>query len=70
MQPLVLTIEGMSCGHCLRAVSQALGRLRGVSVGAVQLGRAELSYDESATDPGQVQAAVEAAGYRVVGTSQ
>ena len=30
MKPLVLHITGMSCGHCLNAVSSALGQLPGV----------------------------------------
>jgi copper chaperone CopZ len=64
MKDLTLHIEGMSCGHCLNAVNRALTSLPGVEVGAVRMGRAELRYDEGATDPARIEAAVADAGYR------
>jgi copper chaperone len=60
-----LHIEGMSCGHCVNAVSRALSVVPGVRVDAIQIGRADVSYDESTTDPSQLEAAVAEAGYRV-----
>jgi copper chaperone len=60
-----LHIEGMSCGHCLNAVNRALSVVPGVRVDAIQIGRADVSYDESTTDPSQLEAAVAEAGYRV-----
>ena len=64
MTPLTLHIEGMSCGHCLHAVQRALGELPGVEVESVRMGRADLRYDEGATDPSRIEAAVTEAGYR------
>lgn len=64
MHPLTLSIEGMSCHHCLNAVNKALGGLGGVTIRAVRIGRAELDYDESAIGPEAVAAAVTNAGYR------
>ena len=64
MQRLTLHIEGMSCGHCLNAVNQALTALSGVLVDSVRIGRAELRYDESIITPPRIEAAVEDAGYR------
>ena len=63
MRRLTLHIEGMSCGHCLNAVNGALATLPGVQVDSVRIGRAELSYDESATTPSRIEAAVADAGY-------
>ena len=40
-----LTIEGMTCGHCVRAVEDALRRTPGVEVDAVAIGSAELRVD-------------------------
>ena len=40
MSKLELEIEGMSCGHCVAAVSEALGELHGVSVENVRIGSA------------------------------
>ena len=63
MSPLVLSIDGMSCHHCLNSVNQALSQLRGVSLQSVRIGRAELTYDESVIQPEAIIAAVTGAGY-------
>jgi copper chaperone CopZ len=63
MARIVLHIEGMSCGHCLNAVSQALAGAPGVSVDSVRIGRAEVEYDERVTSAEAVAAAVAKAGY-------
>ena len=70
MKTLSLTIEGMSCGHCLNAVNRSLASLPGVVVQSVVLGRATVSYDPAAIDAGKISAAVEGAGYHVVGNSE
>jgi copper chaperone CopZ len=54
----------MSCGHCLNAVRQALSALPGVRIDTIHIGRADVSYDENATGPKQLEAAVAEAGYR------
>ena len=64
MARIVLHVEGMSCGHCLNAVSRALAESPGVTVESVRMGRAEVDYDERVTSPGAVAAAVAGAGYR------
>ena len=64
MRHLTLHIEGMSCGHCLNAVNQALARVPGVQVEGVRIGRAEVSYDGARVTPELLQAAVADAGYR------
>jgi copper chaperone len=64
MQRATLHIEGMSCGHCLNAVNRALGGLPGVTIESVQMGRAEVTYDERTTSPQALEAAVADAGYR------
>jgi copper chaperone CopZ len=64
MRHITLHIDGMSCGHCLNAVSQALGRLPGVEIESVRMGRAELRYDDAVTTPEAITSAVADAGYR------
>jgi len=64
MRQITLHIDGMSCGHCLNAVTQALGRLPGVEIESVRMGRAELRYDDSVITPEAITHAVTAAGYR------
>jgi copper chaperone CopZ len=64
MRRATLYIEGMSCGHCLNAVNQALRAVPGVTIDAVRIGRADVSYDESTTRPSDLESAVADAGYR------
>jgi copper chaperone len=68
VQHLTLHIEGMSCGHCLNAVSRALSELPGVEVESIRMGRADLRYDEQQLNPSCIEAAVADAGYRASGT--
>jgi copper chaperone len=63
MQKIELEIEGMSCEHCVAAVTEALDELPGVSVDAVRLGEARVSYDPNQVSPEQIALAVEDAGY-------
>jgi copper chaperone CopZ len=63
MDSLVLHINGMSCGHCLNAVSSALSRLPGITIRSVRIGRAEVDYDPAKVSPEAIAAAVNDAGY-------
>ena len=60
-----LTIDGMTCGHCVRAVESALGALDGVAVESVRTGEARVRYDDEAVARGALVRAVEAEGYAV-----
>ena len=64
MENLTLHIEGMSCGHCLNAVTKALSGLGGVEIDSVKIGRAELRFDPSRIDVARIAAAVSDEGYR------
>jgi copper chaperone len=64
MNTLKLTIDGMSCSHCLNRVQQALGKVEGVQLTSVQIGQATLQYDPARHDPEQIAEAVTRAGYR------
>lgn len=63
MTHLRLRIEGMSCGHCVRAVRQTLESFPGVVVGEVALGSAELDLDPSLLSLERILEALSAAGY-------
>jgi copper chaperone len=63
MERVTLTIDGMSCGHCVGRVQQALERLDGVDVETVGVGQAEVRIDEARQRLAAVVAALEAAGY-------
>ena len=63
MTKLELEIDGMSCGHCVAAVTEALGELPGVRVDDVRIGNAQVSYNPDRVSPEQIMLAVEDAGY-------
>ena len=63
MSKLELEIQGMSCGHCVAAVSEALGELEGVNVEAVRIGSASVEYEPDVVSADQIVLAVEDAGY-------
>jgi copper chaperone CopZ len=60
---LMLTIDGMSCGHCLNAVRAALDRLPGVTIEKVTIGSASVLYDPSKANPQGIIDAVNDEGY-------
>lgn len=62
MKDVVLKVEGMSCGHCVRAVDEALKGVAGATVRRVEIGSAELQL-EDAVPVGAVIDALADAGY-------
>lgn len=58
-----LHITGMSCGHCVRAVRDTLGKLEGVEVDDVQIGSAQVRYDADRVTVEQMAEALDAEGY-------
>jgi copper chaperone CopZ len=61
-----LTIEGMTCGHCVRAVENALASIPGVTRAHVTIGRAHVEADDSVPRETLVRA-IEDEDYRVTG---
>ncbi len=59
-----LQIKGMTCEHCVRAVTKALQGVAGVDKVAVDLGAGRARIDGSADDAALVKA-VEKQGYEV-----
>lgn len=62
-----ITVEGMTCGHCVGAVQEELTAIDGVHQVDVDLasGVVQISSDTPLTDE-QIRAAVDEAGYSVV----
>jgi copper chaperone len=63
MKQLKLEVSGMSCGHCVSAVRDALGAVPGVKVESVSVGSASVTFDESKTNVGELVDAIADAGY-------
>ncbi len=60
----VFEVQGMSCGHCVRAVTQAVQKLDGQARVEVDLARGRVTVDTGAAREAVAQA-IESEGYRV-----
>lgn len=63
MEKLHLTIEGMTCEHCVRAVDMRLRATPGVEVEHVAIGSADVRYDPDMTNVDQLSEAIADEGY-------
>ncbi len=61
-----LSIEGMSCGHCVMHVKNALADVAGVESAEVDLASKKAVVSGAALDDETLKAAVAEAGYEVV----
>lgn len=63
-----LKVDGMSCEHCVRNVTEALEELDGVKKAKVNLkkGLAKLKYDPDKVTGDDLIKAVESAGYEAL----
>jgi copper chaperone len=59
------TVEGMTCQHCVNAVTGEVGRLPGVTSVAVDLNEGTVTVTGEPIDDSSVRVAVDEAGYRV-----
>lgn len=60
---LKIVIEGMHCGGCVTRVTNALAKVDGVEVKKVEVGVAEVVYDEAKVQPAEVTSAVNRIGF-------
>jgi copper chaperone CopZ len=65
VKQLTIHISGMTCDHCVGAVTRALQQLEGVGIRNVAIGSASVTYDPSRTSPDRITLAIEEAGYEV-----
>jgi len=61
-----VSISGMSCGHCVRAVFTSLTGVAGIDRAEVSIGRAVIEHAGNVS-PEEIRAAVAQAGYEVTG---
>ncbi|WP_434442955.1 heavy-metal-associated domain-containing protein [Lentzea sp. E54] len=68
MSESVYTVTGMTCGHCVSAVTEEVGRIDGVSGVAVDLPTGRVTITSTAPVAlDDVRAAVAEAGYELAG---
>lgn len=68
MAETTYTVTGMTCDHCVRAVTEEIGAIAGVTGVRVDLPAGKVTV-ESTTDLGidDVRGAIEEAGYELTG---
>jgi len=68
MNHVVLNVEGMSCSHCVKAVTDAVMALNGVDRVDVSLEKktAAVEYDAEKVSLESIKKAIEEEGYEVV----
>ena len=60
---LTLSIEGMHCGGCVRRVTTALEGVKGVELGSVAVGSAQMTFDPNRVSVEEIAAAVDRIGF-------
>ena len=65
MKNEIIKIEGMSCNHCVMAVKDELSNLD-LNVKNVEIGKAEIEYDENKVNRKEIEDAIDEAGYKVM----
>ena len=69
MTTATYTVTGMTCGHCVSAVTEEVSQVAGVTAVAVDLDSGGLTVtSEAPVEESAVRAAVEEAGYEVAGS--
>lgn len=63
-----LTVEGMSCGHCVSSVEGSVGELKGISLVKVNLdaGKVDVEFDPALVSLDQIKEAIDEQGFDVV----
>jgi len=63
-----IRIKGMSCGHCVAAVTKVLGAIEGIAEIKVDLARGEATFrEEKPVDRALIRERIAEAGYEVDG---
>ncbi len=70
MKEEALSIQGMSCNHCVMALRKEFTKIPGLEIESVEVGRALIRYDDADVKPSRVKGAVEEAGFILESTTQ
>ena len=67
MENVTLNVQGMSCGHCVKAIEGSVGKLEGVNEVKVNLNAAqvEVSFNESQVSVETIKETIDDQGYDV-----
>lgn len=69
MEQAVLKVDGMSCNHCVNAVTKAVSALGGIEDVSVDLGEKTVAvkFDPAKSTLEAIKAAIDGQGFEVVG---
>lgn len=62
MKEMTISIEGMTCAHCIKRVTEALKKA-GVEEAQVKIGEARIVFDENKTNLQKIEEELKEAGY-------
>lgn len=67
MEKVTLNVQGMSCGHCVKAVEGSVGELKGVANVKVDLenGKVDVEYNASEVTLDVIKETIDDQGYDV-----
>ncbi|AWE07240.1 copper resistance protein CopZ [Lysinibacillus sp. 2017] len=67
MQNVTLNVQGMSCGHCVKAVESGVNELQGINEVSVNLEDAKVTvaFNEAQVSVEAIKEAIEEQGYDV-----
>ncbi|MBI0577146.1 copper chaperone CopZ [Neobacillus cucumis] len=68
MENITLSVKGMSCGHCVKAVEGSVGELQGVKQVKVHLdnGTVDVEFDQNVINLSKIKETIDDQGYDVV----
>ena len=70
MERITLKIDGMTCGHCVGAVTRALKGMQGVNLEQASIGSATVSYDPAVTSEARISETIADEGYSVAAATR
>lgn len=59
-------VTGMTCGHCVSAVTEEVSKIEGVTSVSVDLGSGTVTVEGTTPSNDQIREAIEEAGYELV----
>lgn len=65
MQTVTLAVQGMSCGHCVKAVEGAVSGVGALAIVDLATKSVTVDYDETAVTLAAIKEAIEEQGYDV-----
>ena len=67
MEKVTLNVQGISCGHCVKAVEGSVGALKGISSVKVDLkaAKVDVEFNDQEVSLNQIKETIEDQGYDV-----